>query len=387
MLAGEFLIVPALNLAICWKHFFIVIIESQSAGNLFDLNLLGILRDYTPSIINCSFQGIIIYKNEKIKHFLRPIEFRLLTTHSKNKSFNYTYNYTRTTRKAIRAEDINLNENFYYYLTGLIEGDGTIIVPKTERSSKGKLNYPSIQISFDSRDLPLALVIQQKLGFGSISKTKGVNAYRLTINNYDGLINIANTLNGKFRTVKINDFYLLIDFLNKRFSDLKIIKKELDNSNLKNNSWLSGFIDSDGHFFVRARFKYNSISCGFELVQANLDHKGRCKKDIMLILSETFHVNLKSVNKNYCKGKLQYVVKFSNIKSNLLLIDYLSCYPLFSSKVQNYNDYCEVVNMINNKVHKTDKGLLRISEIIKTMNSRRQIFIWDHLKNFYNINN
>ena len=280
-----------------------------------------------------------------------------------------------------QAKDINLSaglpqqENFYYYLTGLIEGDGTIIVPKTERSSKGKLNYPSIQISFDSRDLPLALVIQQKLGFGSISKTKGVNAYRLTINNYDGLINIANTLNGKFRTVKINDFYLLIDFLNKRFSDLKIIKKELDNSNLKNNYWLSGFIDSDGHFFVRARFKYNSISCGFELVQANSDHKGRCKKDIMLILSETFHVNLKSVNKNYCKGKLQYVVKFSNIKSNLLLIDYLSCYPLFSSKVQNYNDYCEVVNMINNKVHKTDKGLLRISEIIKTMNSRRQIFI------------
>ena len=29
------------------------------------------------------------------------------------------------------------NNKFISYLTGLVEGDGTIIVPKTERSSKG----------------------------------------------------------------------------------------------------------------------------------------------------------------------------------------------------------------------------------------------------------
>jgi hypothetical protein len=102
----------------------------------------------------------------------------------------------------------------------------------------------------------------------------------------------------------------------------------------------------------------------------------------MLILAEFFSINLKIANKNYCNGKWQYVVRFTDIKSNLLLIDYLSCFPLFSSKVQNYNDYCEVVNIYKNKEHKTDKGLLRISEIIKTMNNRRNIFIWDHLKNF-----
>jgi hypothetical protein len=56
----------------------------------------------------------------------------------------------------------NNNYKFISYLTGLIEGDGTIIVPFTDRSYKGKLNYPSIQIVFHLKDLPLALLIQKK---------------------------------------------------------------------------------------------------------------------------------------------------------------------------------------------------------------------------------
>ena len=95
----------------------------------------------------------------------------------------------------------------------------------------------------------------------------------------------------------------------------------------------------------------------------------------MLFLADFFNVNLNSVKKDYCKSKLQYAVRFSNIKSNLLLIDYLSSFSLFSSKIQNYNDFCEVINIINKKEHKTDKGVLRIFEVTKTINNRRKIFI------------
>jgi len=371
VLAGIYKIVPALNLAICWKLCINIFwLCTQSAGNLLDLNLLGILRDYTPSIINC----IYISNVKENQVFLIFRSFSYLYEKKHFRSHNY-----------IKDINSNFNKEFFFYLTGLIEGDGTIIVPKTEKSIKGKLNYPSIQIAFDLRDFPLALIIQQKLGFGSISRTKGSNAYRLTINNYEGLIYIVKALNGKFRTVKINDFYLLIDFLNKRFSELNIKKNELNTSSFKDNSWLSGFIDSDGHFYVRLNNK--KVSCGFELVQASSDHQNRSKKDIILSLAEYFNVNLLSINKDYCKGKLQYGVRFSNIKSNLLLIDYLSNYPLFSSKFLNYNDFKKVVNIINNKEHKTKEGLFKIFEITKTMNNRRNIFIWDHLINFYNINN
>ena len=38
-----------------------------------------------------------------------------------------------------------LNDSFCSYISGLIEGDGTIIVPTKERSIKGKINYPSVE--------------------------------------------------------------------------------------------------------------------------------------------------------------------------------------------------------------------------------------------------
>ena len=40
------------------------------------------------------------------------------------------------------------------------------------RSPKGKLNYPSIQIVFHLKDLPLALLIQKELGVGSLSSPR-----------------------------------------------------------------------------------------------------------------------------------------------------------------------------------------------------------------------
>jgi len=138
VLAGG--ITPALNLAVCWKlllNLFLIKIKliSQSAGNLSHLDVLEILRDYTPSFICCSSVCL--------------------------------------TAKADKMPSAsNDASNFGFYLAGLIEGDGTIIVPKTERSPKGKLNYPSIQICFHLKDLPLALMIQKNIGHGSISRKK-----------------------------------------------------------------------------------------------------------------------------------------------------------------------------------------------------------------------
>jgi hypothetical protein len=176
VLAGK--VLPALNLAICWEEFYILIII-LSAGNFLSLNLLRILRDNAPKLV-------CYYLNKRL--------------------------FSNSSRGRLRHPSNNeINPLFASYLAGLIEGDGTIVVPKTERSPKGKLNYPSIQIVFDLRDLPLALILQSKINCGSISRKKGVNAYILTINNFEGLILITNIINGYMRTPKIISLYKLID--------------------------------------------------------------------------------------------------------------------------------------------------------------------------------
>ena len=127
-----------------------------------------------------------------------------------------------TTLRSIHTDNLHtdnlskkLNKSlFSYYFTGLIEGDGTIITPKTLRSPKGKLNYPAIQIVFHLKDLPLALLVQKELGVGSLSRKKGVDAYILTINSYEGILLVISLINGNMRTPKIFSLNALIDFLN-----------------------------------------------------------------------------------------------------------------------------------------------------------------------------
>jgi hypothetical protein len=59
-----------------------------------------------------------------------------------------------------------------HYLAGLIEGDGSIIVPKTIRNSKGKLLYPVVKITFVDKDAPLAIKIKERLNGGTLEYPK-----------------------------------------------------------------------------------------------------------------------------------------------------------------------------------------------------------------------
>lgn len=346
-------IAPALNSAICWE--LLTNNLTQSAGNLIDLNLLRIFRDYTPEFffcLNCLNSSVQISSLPIIKF-------------SKN------------------------NSNFSYYLAGLIEGDGTIVVPKTERSDKGKINYPSIQIAFNLKDLPLALLIQQNLGHGSLSRKKGENAYILTINNLEGMILIVNLINGKFRTPKIHSFWNLIDWLNNKNIKLNIIKKSLINSSLLDNSWLSGFIEADGHFNVRntetntLKNTKPKVECKFELSQRQNDHRGNNNLFFLEEIANLLITSVKSIRMNTLHP--QYRVRTTNIRANIVLENYLTAYPLFGSKYLDFIDWLKVLNLFKNGEHKNKTGIEKLNYIKLNMNDKRTIFIWDHLKNFYKL--
>ena len=276
------------------------------------------------------------------------------------------------------------NLSFSFYLAGLIEGDGTIVVPKTERSPKGVLNYGSVQIAFHLKDLPLALMIQKMLGEGSLARKKGVNAYILTLNSYKGLILIISLLNGKMRTPKIESLYKLIDWLNNS-KNTNFLKKPLNDSPLTSNAWLSGFIEADGSFQVRTTLsgKYPKLECKLEITQRQRDHKGNSNLEFLEKIAKFLLTTVKSIRQD--KPNPEYRVRTTSLRANLILSKYLENYPLFGTKYLDAKDWMKIVSIFEKGEHKDQKGIEKIVEIKSLMNDRRTNFTWDHLQDFYNL--
>jgi hypothetical protein len=348
VLAGK-VILPALNSAICWKLFHLFNLETQSAGNLIDFNLIGILRDYTPELtVVTSFQ---------VKHLTN-------STLNKNSNFN----------------------NLGSYLAGLIEGDGHIFVPNNNRYPKDKLNYPCINIVFNLRDFPLGQLIQKELGTGSLSRMKGVNAYLLQIQSFEGILKFVNLINGNMRTSKINNLYNLIDWLNFKHIDLNIIKKPLDSSPIESNAWFSGFIEAVGSFSIS--LTKNSIRIRFSLTQSSKNKFGHSNEPIMNKIADYLEAKISINQRKKTPNSIELTVKTQSIISNEILINYLEKYPLWSSKFLNYSDWLVALDLFK-KVYKTknksDNVLKEIIEIKGKTNDKRVNFTWDHLKQFYNL--
>lgn len=367
VLAGG--IVPGLNLANCRELWWYI---TQSAGNLSRLDFLGFFRGYTLDFICC----IGASQSVSLKKVLQLWKIQRL-------------GLRHYTNKALFVK--GSNTQFAYYIAGLIEGDGTIYVPKSERSSKGKLNYPSIQIVFHLKDLPLALLIQKELGHGSISRKKGLNAYIYTINNYEGVILLISLLNGKMKTNKIFALHRLIDWYN-QYKDAFIEKKGLNTDPILSNAWLSGFIESDGHFSLRSTEsgKYSKIECKFELSQRQMDGCEPFKDNLFFL--EEIAISLYSVVKptRIDSKNPQYRIRTTNLKANLAVVDYLTKYPLFGTKFLDFNDWAKVVAIfaaVEKGSFNHKNNLDYVKQIKSNMNDKRTVFIWDHLQNFYNLNN
>jgi len=139
-----------------------------------------------------------------------------------------------------------------YYLAGLIEGDGSIILRKGDREK----TPPKIVFTFGVKEKPMYQKLQETLNTGAIYEEAG-GVCRYSITNADAVINIINRINGKFRTPKIQALYSAIDNLN-TWRDANLLKLPLDTSILDTNAWLAGFIDADGHFSIKLTGSYGS---------------------------------------------------------------------------------------------------------------------------------
>jgi hypothetical protein len=348
------------------------------------------------------------------------------------------------------------NENLLgHYLAGLIEGDGTIIVPKVGRNEKGKLLFQKKTASrapkvSTMKYNPNKLNAHWVTGFCDgescfsieISKSKAYKtgwkvALTFSIGLHSKELNLINKIQSFFngagtvyyrKNSKVVDFrikstkdlaqlvlphfdkyplltqkkadYLLFkqavelvlrgehlttegilkiisikaslnlglsDVLSKAFPD--IIPKDrpvVEYTGITDPHWITGFADGESCFFVE-KSKSKTHTLGFQvrlkfIISQNV-------KDVILINGLKDYFDCGDVILD-SRDMSHYVIrKISSISD--VVLPFFAKYPLQSSKLADFSNFCEVANIINSKAHLTQEGLDRINRIKSGMNRGR----------------
>lgn len=124
-------------------------------------------------------------------------------------------------------------EEFGYYLAGLIEGDGYI----------GKRR---IEIAFHIDDISSAYYIKKRIGYGSVLFLRGKNSVRYVLRKSAGLERVFSLINGKLLGQPKLD-QLIYHKYNELFGKPILPRANFD---LLTNHWLAGFADADGSFGI-----------------------------------------------------------------------------------------------------------------------------------------
>jgi hypothetical protein len=272
-----------------------------------------------------------------------------------------------------------------------------IYTPLTLINTDGKKNAPYIEICFDIKDLPLFEKIKEVLEGGYITIRPNNKSGRLFIKKKVILLKLINLINGYMRTPKIEALHRIIQWFNNDNSDYKIKPLYLDTSPLNNNSWLGGFIEADGNFYLNWKLSEkfhneNIIPVIYylrlsqrQIYNRKIDPKIKISNfDIMFKISEFLKTSVISLNRkriNYEENA--YLIKTDKIESKNVIFAYLNKYPLFGYKYFAHLNLGMIHNLIIKSEHKTKIGKLKFLEYANLMKYKSEIHNSEHLNKFY----
>lgn len=307
------------------------------------------------------------------------------------------------TIKAIGKEQSRLGS----YLAGLIEGDGSIIVPEIQIKNR----QPQIRICFNEKDIPLAKTQINRIGFGRLVIPKKGKYVLQEISEYAGLYRVIQQVNGYFRTPKQEAQNRQIIWVNQRsqvYQNTKgsnypklNIQKGQDLSPIETNSWFAGLVDADGNFNTiiapRANIKNVRIQTQFRVELRQTYHRsvldnecGTYYFDIQSRIANHLGVNVynrsRILNQSFT---YQYYFVAGSLRSKVILRSYFEIHPQYSSKYLDYKDWCKIIDLTktyNTKIQTETKiDIINQAKQIKSgMNSLRRPTKsdWSNLKLF-----
>jgi hypothetical protein len=238
-------------------------------------------------------------------------------------------------KKHIKPES---DEDFGYYLAGLIEGDGYF----------GDIR---LEIAFHSDDISSAYYIKKRIGYGSVLFLKNKNSVRYVLRHSVGLKIVLSLINGKFLGQDKIDQIIKHKYSEKY--NISILPKA--NFDLSENHWLAGFSDADASFgiFINKSHSHSSgynITLPFRIKQQN--------PALLILIKKQFGGNVYQFN----DGMFSY--SSTSFKIAYIFSNYFDKYHLLnSSKWINFIKWRKAYRIVQRKEHLTLDGLAKIRKI------------------------
>jgi hypothetical protein len=256
-------------------------------------------------------------------------------------------------------------DQFGYYLAGLLEGDGHLSLPFLGKTILNRILNPRIVFTSHINDIGLYAYIQSKLGGIGRFQLIGNNKIRYIIGDIKGIVIIINLIKNKLRTPKNSSLNKLIEFINSKY-ELNITESFLDESDLSTNSWFAGFTEADGHFGVvvtefkekspdRKRSSSARVNLKFVINQRLYDEVTSLSllpimQKIAKFLSGNMNTYITRQNKEFL------AINISAIDKLTFIVNYFNKYPLAGTKNENFKDWVKIYNLIISDQHTTTWG-------------------------------
>ena len=131
------------------------------------------------------------------------------------------------------------------------------------------------------------------------------------------------------------------------------------------SDWLAGFTSGEGCFYIKI-VKSNTklgeaVSLTFQLTQD--------LRDESIIRSIASHLDCGKIYKN--RGSIYLdITKLSDLTGKV--IPGLKKHPIMGKKILDFEDFCKVAELMQNKAHLTQSGLEEIRKIKAGMNTGRR---------------
>ena len=139
---------------------------------------------------------------------------------------------------------------------------------------------------------------------------------------------------------------------------------------IQDPNWLAGFVEGEGCFFINILNKSShrlgvQVKLAFQITQHSRDEQ--------LIKSLIKYFDCGGNVYKYREAVNFQITKFNDLTSKV--IPFFDKYPLHGVKRLDYQDWCKVAELMQNKEHLTPEGLSKIYELKAGMNKGRKEII------------